>query len=107
MAGGWDGGTTATSETLVEGGSAWTVHEPLGTGFANSRILTYNNIPYMFGGNMGTPGTYSYSASADILTWDDATKKWSKIDLVMKQARNSHGVSAIVIDSDTLHACQP
>ena len=101
------GGSSDTTETLVEGGSAWTTHEPLGTGFADTRILTYNNIPYMFGGNMGIPGTYSYSASADILTWDDATKKWSKTGLAMKQARNNHGVSAIVIDSDTLQACQP
>ena len=71
-------------------------------------MLTYNNIPYMFGGNTGPPraGWDDYSESADILAWDDNTKTWSKTGL-MKEARLNHGVSAIEIDWNTLNACQP
>ena len=73
---------------------------------ADTVILTYNNIPYMFGGNIGPVGTYSYSPSDRILTWDDATKTWTKAGW-MKQARDSHGVSAIEMTADTLTSCQP
>ena len=101
------GGSTDSTETLVEGGSTWTTHQPLWTGLGDAKILTYNNIPFMFGGNLGPPGSgwSQYSASADILAWDDETKKWSKAGL-MKEARVHHGVSAIEIDWDTLCACQ-
>ena len=108
MTGGWvSGGETDLTETLLEGGSAWTSHPPLWTGIADARILTYNNIPYMFGGNTGPPvaGWSQYSASADILAWDDDTKRWARSGL-MKEARAQHGVSAILIDWDTLNACQ-
>ena len=109
VVGGWvTGGATDSVETLVEGGSAWTIEEPLWTGIADARMLTYNNIPYMFGGNIGPPvaGWDDFSASADILAWDDRTKKWSKTGL-MKEERIHHGVSAIEIDWDTLNSCQP
>ena len=56
VAGGWvSGGSTDSTETLVEGDSAWTTHQPLWTGIVDARMLTYNNIPYMFGGNLGPP----------------------------------------------------
>ena len=108
MAGGWvSGGMTDTTETLVEGGSAWSTHQPLWTGIADTRILVYDNIPYMFGGNIGPPLVGgSGTSSADILSWDDARKEWSKTGQ-MKEARDSHGVSAIVMTWDTLNACQP
>ena len=108
VAGGYvPGGLTDLTETLEEGGSAWTTHEPLWTGITDARILTLNNIPYMFGGNVG-PANYGWSVSpsADILAWDDDTKKWSTTGS-MKEARDNHGVSAIVIDWDTLNACKP
>ena len=108
MTGGWvSGGETDSSETLVEGGSAWTTHQPLWTGIADARILTINNIPYMFGGSTGPPvaGWSQHSPSADILAWDDGTKTWSKVG-EMKEARKNHGVSAVVLDWDTLNACQ-
>ena len=70
-------------------------------------MLTYNNIPYMFGGKIGPANSgWTASSSADILAWDDDTKKWSKTGS-MKEARDHHGVSAIAIDWDTLNACQP
>ena len=99
---------TDSSETLVEGGAAWTTHQPLWTGIADARILTHNNIPYMFGGSYGPPnsGWGQLSTSADILAWDERTKKWSKIG-EMKEARKHHGVSSVVVDSNTLNACQP
>ena len=50
-------------------------------------------------------GYDQYSASADILAWDDVTKKWTKTGL-MKEARVHHGVSAVSIDWETLNACQ-
>ena len=109
VVGGWvTGGETDSVETLVEGGSAWTTQEPLWTGIADARMVTYNNIPYMFGGNIGPPhaGWDDFSASADILAWDDQTKKWSKTGL-MKEERINHGVSLIEIDWDTLNSCQP
>ena len=54
VAGGWvSGGSTDSTETLVEGDSAWTTHQPLWAGIGDARILTYNNIPFMFGGNLG------------------------------------------------------
>ena len=108
VAGGWvSGGMTDTTETLVEGGSVWSTHQPLWTGIADTRILVYDNIPYMFGGNIGPANSgWSVSASADILAWEDDVKKWSKTGL-MKEARDHHGVSAIVIDWDTLTACHP
>ena len=53
VVGGWIGGVwTDTTETLVEGGSAWTLHSgtlPDG-GFGYSGILNYNNVLYLFGG---------------------------------------------------------
>ena len=53
VVGGWkSGGWTTTTETLVEGGSAWTLHPgtlPDG-GFGDSGILNYNNVLYLFGG---------------------------------------------------------
>ena len=56
MTGGWvSGGETDSTETLVEGGSAWTTQPPLWTGVGDARMVTYNNIPYMFGGNTGPP----------------------------------------------------
>ena len=102
------GGSTDTTETLVEDGSVWTTHQPLWTGIVDARMLTYNNIPYMFGGSLGPPvsGWTQFSASPDILAWEDETKRWSKRGL-MKEARVRHGVSAIEIDRETLNACQP
>ena len=53
VVGGWkSGGWTDSTETLVEGGSAWTLHSgtlPDG-GFGDCGILNYNNILYLFGG---------------------------------------------------------
>ena len=53
VVGGWkSGGWTTTTESLVEGGSAWTLHPgtlPDG-GFGDSGILNYNNVLYLFGG---------------------------------------------------------
>ena len=110
MTGGWvSGGMTDTTESLVEGSSTWSTHGSSWSGIAETRILTHNNIPYMFGGNIGSPlsGTPDdLTTSLDILSWNDATKKWSKTGL-MKEARANHGVSSIVINWDTLNACQP
>ena len=100
------GGITDLTETLEEGGSAWTTHEPLWTGIIDVRILTLNNIPYMFGGKVGPANNgWSTSPLADILAWDEETKSWAKMGL-MKEARVYHGVSAVSIDWETLNACQ-
>ena len=92
----------------MKGGSAWTTHQPLWTGIASARILTYNNIPYMFGGRYAPPnsGWSQTSVSADILAWDGGSKKWSRVG-EMEDARKFHGVSAVELNWDTLNACHP
>ena len=53
VVGGWiSGGWTDSTETLVEGGSAWTLHSgslPDG-GFGDCGIINYDNVLYLFGG---------------------------------------------------------
>ena len=53
VVGGWiSGGWTDSTETLVEGGSAWSLHSgslPDG-GFGDCGIINYNNVLYLFGG---------------------------------------------------------
>ena len=91
----------------MEGGSAWTTEGPLWTGIASTKVQTYNNIPYMFGGNV-VPAAAGWGKieTADIMAWDDRTKEWSKVG-VMKEARRDHGVSAIEVNWATLNACKP
>ena len=58
VVGGWTSpGWTDSTETLVEGGSAWTLHTgslPDG-GFGDCGILYYNNVLYLFGGEESPP----------------------------------------------------
>ena len=107
MVGGWtSGGFTDLTETLSEGSSAWTTHSPHWTGLADGRLITYNNIPLLFGGNIGAAlAGYERKTVADILVWDDETSTWAKTG-EMLEPRKFHGVSAIELDLATINACK-
>ena len=101
MVGGWgpaeeyiDG-----TETLVEGGSAWTNHLASLPAVGDAGVLTFNNIPYLFG------GWDDDDMKSAILAWDDTTKTWNKVGDMIK-ARAYHKVSLIETDLATLDICQ-
>ena len=54
---GWtSSGYIDNTETLVEGGAAWTAHEgALPVGLGAPAVVTLNNIPHLFGGEVRLP----------------------------------------------------
>merc|ERR1712029_689884 len=78
VAGGTDGSYNylSSTETLVEGGQSWKVHQDLPTGRADLRGISLPNTVIMTGGYLFDGDGHYYD---DVLMFDPKTSDWKKI----------------------------
>jgi len=97
VAGGWDGSSYISStETMVEGGQAWSFQQPLPSRRRGLRGISLPNTVIMTGG-------YDSSDLDDVLTFVPETSDWKKIGS-MKTGRWYHGASLVKM-GDVVNYC--
>jgi len=101
VAGGTDGSYNylSSTETLVEGGQSWKVHQDLPTGRKYLRGISLLNTVIMTGGYNSDDGD-----NDDVLMFDPKTSDWKKIGS-MKIARANHAAS-LVNTVDVIDYCK-
>merc|ERR1711915_459478 len=97
VAGGYYNAYLSSTETLVEGGQAWTFQQPLPSGRNGLHGISLPDTVIMTGGN------YDFSYLDDVLVYDPETSNWKKTGS-MKTARRYHGASLVNI-KDVIDFC--
>ena len=95
----------SSAEILVAGTYAWTAVNPLPQPYWNMRLVSLNNIPYMFGQRSQTYITYLFTVlstggqnGADqptIFKFNTDSSTWDQMGLQMTDRRIAFGISLI------------
>ena len=92
-------------EILVVGTYSWTATNPLSQPYWKMKMVSLNNIPYMFGQLRQTLlhitpylhllGGENGAAQQTIFKFDTETSSWELLLLLMSKRRTAHGISLI------------